>query len=59
VLAAHIPDLQVQIGQVDGGDVLADGGHGFEVGVGVGAVEGLDLFEQRGFAGVVEAEEQD
>ena len=37
---------------------MADGGDGFEVGVG-GRVGGFYLFEERCFAGVVEAEEED
>ena len=60
MLSAHVPDLEVHIGQVDGGDVLADGGHGFGGRGWVrGEVEGFDGGEERRFAGVVEAEEED
>lgn len=62
MLAADVPDLQVDGGvgrrEGDGGDILADGGDGFEVGVG-GGVSGFYLFEEGGFPGVVEAEEED
>jgi hypothetical protein len=62
VLAADVPDLEVYGGiwgrERDGSDVLADGGDGFEVGV-RGRVGGFYLFEERGFSGVVEAEEED
>ena len=62
MLAADVPDLQVDggvgRGEGDGGDILADGGDGFEVGVG-GGVGGFYLFEEGGFPGVVEAEEED
>lgn len=62
MLAAHVPDLEVYGGvggrERDGGYVLADGGHGFEVRV-LGAEGGFYLFEERGFARVVEAEEED
>jgi hypothetical protein len=37
---------------------LADGGDGFKIRVGRG-VGGFDLLEESGFAGVVEAEEED
>jgi hypothetical protein len=62
MLAADVPDLQVYgrvwRGQFDGRDILADGGDGFEVGVRWG-VGGFYLLEESGFAGVVEAEEED
>jgi hypothetical protein len=62
MLSANVPYLEIyrRIGrwEFDGRDVLADGGHGFEVWVGRG-VGGFNLFEERGFAGVVEAEEED
>ena len=62
MLAADVPDLQVD-GRVgrregDGGDILADGGDGFEVGV-RGRVGAFYLFEEGGFAGVVETEKED
>jgi hypothetical protein len=62
MLAADVPYLEVD-GRIrgwefDGCDVLADGGYGFEVWV-RGRVRGFDLFEEGGFAGVVEAEEED
>lgn len=59
VLAAHVPDLEVDVGKVDGADVLTDGGDGGFVGERGGAVEGFDGREERRFAGVVEAEEED
>jgi hypothetical protein len=62
MLAADIPYLEVD-GRIrgrefDGRDVLADGGYGFEIRV-RGGIGGFDLFEEGGFAGVVEAEEED
>jgi hypothetical protein len=61
MLAANVPYLEVdgRIGrwEFDGRDVLADSGHGFEVGV-RGRVSGFYLFEECGFAGIVEAEEE-
>ena len=63
VLPAHVPDLQVHVGQRDGLDVLADGGHGAGVdasgGGGVIEVEVFDGGEEGRFARVVEAEEED
>lgn len=59
MLAAYVPDLEVHVVEGDGGDVLADGGDGGFVGYGVVVVEGFDGGEEGGFAGVVEAEEQD
>jgi hypothetical protein len=59
VLAADVPDLEVQVRQRYRGDVLADCGDGFQVGVVRAAVDGADLLEEGGFAGVVEAEEED
>ena len=59
MLAAHVPDLEVHVVEGDGGDVLADGGDGGFGGRGVVVVEGFDGGEEGGFAGVVEAEEQD
>ena len=60
VLSAHVPDLEVHVRQRDGGDILADGRHGLDSGEGVvGEVEGFDGGEEGGFAGVVQAEEED
>lgn len=59
VLAAHVPDLEVRVFEGDGGDVLADCGHGGFGGWGGGVVEGFDGGEEGCFAGVVEAEEED
>jgi hypothetical protein len=60
VLAANVPQLQVHVRQGDGGHVLADGGHGLELGGGrVGDEEGLDLLVEGCLAGIVEAEEDD
>lgn len=61
MLAAYVPDFQIEglrCGQFNGSDVLADRGDGFEV-----RVEGrrelrAELFEESGFAGVVEAQEE-
>ena len=62
VLPADVPELEVDggigRGQSERDGVLADGGHGFEVRV-RGRVGGFDLLEERGFASVVEAEEED
>ena len=66
VLPTYVPDLEVHVWEVEGGDVLADGGDGgFRVdgrgGVG-GEGSGEERFErieEGGFAGVVEAEEED
>lgn len=61
MLPAHVPDLKVDVVEGDGGDVLADGRDGgFRGGGGWGrGVEGFDGVEEGGFAGVVEAEEED
>lgn len=57
MLAADVPDLEVDGGiggrEGDGGDVLADGGDGFEVRV-ERRVGAFYLLEEGGFAGVVE-----
>jgi len=60
MLPADVPYLEVDVWlwEFDGSDVLADGGHGFEVGV-RGRVGGFYLLEECGFAGVVEAQEED
>lgn len=62
MLSANIPYLEVngwvRWWEFDGRDVLADSGHGFQVWV-RGGVGGFDLFEERGFAGIVEAKEED
>ncbi len=62
VLTADVPYLEVDgwvwRGESDGSDVLADGGYGFKVRM-RGGVGGFYLFEERGFAGVVEAQEED
>lgn len=59
MLAANIPDLEVDVGQVDGRDILADGGNGIEFWMEVRAEEGLDLLEQCCLSGVVESEKED
>jgi len=60
VLPAYVPDLEIHVAEIDGRDVLADGGDGFlGCGRGGGEVEGFDGGEEGGFAGVVEAEEED
>lgn len=61
MLPAYIPDLEIEVlrcGERDGSYVLANCGDGFEVRVVVGE-GGFYLFEEGGFAGVVEAEEED
>lgn len=59
VLAAYVPDLEIYVVEGDGGYVLADGGDGGFVRGGGVVVEGFDGGEEGGFAGVVEAEEED
>jgi len=60
VLPAYVPDLEIHVAEIDGRDVLADGGDGFLGGGGGGGeVEGFDGGEEGGLAGVVEAEEED
>jgi len=60
VLSADVPQFEVEVWQGDGRDVLADGRDGFDGGGRVRwEVEGFDLREERCFAGVVEAEEED
>ena len=59
-LAADVPELQVHVGQGDGGDILADCRDRSQLGLGlVGVEERFDLFVEGGLAGVVEAEEDD
>lgn len=60
MLAPYIPDLEIHVAEIDDRDVLADGGDGFlGGGRGGGEVERFDGGEEGGFAGVVEAEEED
>lgn len=59
VLAADVPKLEVAVCALAGRDVLADGWDGLEVRVRVRGVEGFDLLEEGGLAGVVEAKEED
>lgn len=60
VLTADVPDLEVHVGEGDGADILADCGHGALGGRWrVGEVNGFNGTEECGFAGVVEAEEED
>ncbi len=60
VLPTHVPDLQVHIWQGDGRHILTYRRHGLEFRRGVGGEEeGFDLFVEGGFAGIVEAEEED
>lgn len=58
MLAADIPNLEVNVGQVDGRDILADGRNGIEFRVKVRAEEGLDLLEQCCLSGVVESKKE-
>lgn len=60
-LSSDVPDLQVQIRQGNGCDILANGrdglaGVGRGSALGSGLVEGLDLREKGGLAGIVEAQ---
>lgn len=63
MLASNIPDLEVHVVERDGSDVLADGWDGGFGGPTYGRagiiVEGFNGGEESGFAGVVEAEEED
>jgi hypothetical protein len=60
VLAPHVPYLEIHVRKGDGRHILAYGGDGLEFWGGRGGeVEGFDLFVKGGFAGVVEAEEED
>lgn len=60
MLPAYVPDLEIHIAEIDGRNVLADSGDGFlGRGRGGGKVERFDGGEEGGFAGVVEAEEED
>lgn len=62
MLTAHIPYLEVywwiRRWKRDGGHVLSDGGHGFQIRV-RGCVCALYLFKESGLAGIVKAEEED
>lgn len=71
-LAADVPEFEVHVWEGDGSDVLADGGDGVagcwvgfvgggggEGGGGGRVVKGFDLVEESGFAGIVEAKEED
>lgn len=60
VLATHVPDLQIDLWEGDGRDILADGGDSFEVwvvGGGDGLVyrEGFYVLEEGCFTSIVEA----
>jgi len=59
VLPAHVPDPQVQVAHRERGHVLAHRWHRLEVWVPVRRVRRFDLLQQRGFARVVEPEEED
>lgn len=57
VLAPDVPDLEVHVGKGDSRDILTDRRDGLHFGRWVrGEEDGLDLFVECGFAGVVEAE---
>ena len=59
VLASYVPDLQVHVGEGDGGYILADCRYGFEFWGGVGREEeGFHLFVEGGFAGIIETEKE-
>lgn len=55
MLAAKIPDSEIDVGQVYEGDILAYCGHCLQVRMEIRAVEALDLFQQGSLARVVEA----
>lgn len=64
MLPAYIPDLEIHVWEGNSSDILADGGDGVLCGGGGRGgggegVEGFDGVEEGGFAGVVEAEEED
>lgn len=59
MLAADVPDLEVNVGQVDGRDILADSGDGVEFWVKVRAEESLDLLKQCCLSGIVESKKED
>ena len=60
MLATNIPDFEIHVRESNGGDILTNCGNGFGCGEGmVGEVEGFDGGEEGGFAGVVQAEEED
>lgn len=60
VLTADVPDLEVHVWEGQGGHVLADGGHGVELGIWLaGQEEGLCLLVEGRLAGIVETEEDD
>ena len=63
MLPAYIPDLEIHIWKRYSSDILADGRDGGFCGGGGGGggegVEGFDGVEEGGFAGVVEAKEED
>jgi hypothetical protein len=59
VLATDVPDLEVNVGQVDGSDILADGGDGIEFWVKVRTEKSLDLLEQCCLSSVVESKKED
>ena len=58
MLATDVPYLEVNVRQVDGGDILADSRDGVELWVQVWAEEGLDLLEQCCLSGVVESKKE-
>lgn len=55
VLAAHIPDLEVEVWEIDQGDILSNGGDSLEVWVEMWGVLCFDLLEESGLAGGIEA----
>ena len=60
VLTPYIPNLEIHVCKTDRGDILADCWDGALGGWRVlGEVYGFDGAEEGGFAGVVEAEEED
>lgn len=58
MLTADIPNLEVDVGQVNCRDILANGGDGIELRVKVRAEEGFDLFEQGCLSSVVESKKE-
>lgn len=64
MLVVDVLDFEVYVWENNGGDVLVDGGDGFEVGGWggggvVGVEDGFYLFVKGGFVCVVEVEEEE
>jgi len=55
VLTSYIPELQVQIGQGYGRDILADSRYRLQVGMCLCVVQSFDLFEECRLTSIVQA----